>query len=235
MSFREVGPLASHSLVQNMKPWEDSSLSLQEPGHCFHIDLTFFSSWEARSSPRGDQGGPTPLVPVRSSVSFPFSRCLWTHTPTVPLQIVPTVPRSTTLLKLELGDLSLCMCCGPKAQVLIQGKVIVVVIGNLPEPKAITFQICNYTSFRRRWRWVFLSVPSTLSPGWVGAGSQLQAVSFLLLSCWTQKRKPLNQVIKECALWQQPQNLGSHMCAQILCTETPVIWGGTEGEHDDGT
>ena len=36
-------------------------------------------------------------------------------------------------------------------------------------------------------------------------------------------------------LWQQPQNLGSHMCAQILCTETPVIWGGTEGEHDDGT
>ena len=64
----------------------------------------------------------------------------------------------------------------------------------------------------------------------MGAGSQLQAVSFLLLSCWTQKRKPLNQMIKECALWQQPQNLGSHMCAQILFTETPVTWGGTEGD-----
>ena len=84
-------------------------------------------------------------------------------------------------------------------------------------------------------RWVFLSVPSTLSPGWAGAGSQLQAVSFLLLSCWTQKRKPLNQVIKECALWQQPQHLGSHTCAQAPFTETPVTWGGTEGEHDDGT
>ena len=49
----------------------------------------------------------------------------------VPLQIVPTVPRSMALLKLELGDMSLCIHCSPEAQVLIQGKVIVAIIGNL--------------------------------------------------------------------------------------------------------
>ena len=126
----------------------------------------------------------------------------------VPVQVVPTVTRSTALLKLELGDLSCPVRCGPGAQVLIQGKVIVAIVGDLPEPEAITFQICNYTSFRRRRRWVFLSVPSTVSPGCMGAGSQFQAgfffFFFLLLSCWTLKCKPLNQVIKECALWQQP-------------------------------
>ena len=68
--------------------------------------------------------------------------------------------------------------------------------------------------------WVFRSVPSTLNPGCVGAGSQLQSVSFLLLSCWTQEHKPLNQVIKECALWQQPQHLVSHTCAQTFHRDT---------------
>ena len=139
----------------------------------------------------------------------------------VPLQVVPTVTCSTSQCKLE-------------AQVLIQSKVIVPIVGNLPEPEAITFQVCNYSFQEKTGRWVFLSVPSTLSPGWVGAGSQLQAVSFSPLFCWTQNRKPLNQVIKECALWQQPQHLGSHTGAQILFTETLVTWGGTEGEHDDG-
>ena len=69
---------------------------------------------------------------------------------TVPLQIVPTVPCSIALLKLELGDLSLCIRCGPVAQVLIQGKVIIAIIGNLPKPETIAFQIRNDTCFRRR-------------------------------------------------------------------------------------
>ena len=84
-------------------------------------------------------------------------------------------------------------------------------------------------------RWVFLSVPSTLSPGWAGAGSQLQAVSFfatVLLDPEMQATEPGDQGV---ALWQQPQHLGSHTCAQTLFTETPVTCGGTEGEHDDGT
>ena len=72
----------------------------------------------------------------------------------------------------------------------------------------------------------------------MGAGSQLQAVSFLLLSCWTQERKPLRGPglqDKECDLWQQPQKLGGRTGAQAPFTETRVTWGGTEGEHDDGT
>ena len=40
---------------------------------------------------------------------------------------------------------------------------------------------------------------------------------------------------KECVLWQQPQNLGGRTGAQAPFTETRVTWGGTEGEHDDGT
>ena len=67
----------------------------------------------------------------------------------VPIQVVPTVPHSTALLKLELGGLSRRVHCGPEAQVLIQDKVIVAVVGDLTEPEAITFQTCNYTSSRR--------------------------------------------------------------------------------------
>ena len=68
----------------------------------------------------------------------------------VPVQVVPTVTRSTALLKLELGDLSCPVRCGPGAQVLIQGKVIIAIIGNLPKPETIAFQIRNDTCFRRR-------------------------------------------------------------------------------------
>ena len=57
----------------------------------------------------------------------------------VALQVVPTVPRSTALLKLELGGLSHPVHCGPGAQVLVQSKVIIAVISNIPEPEAITF------------------------------------------------------------------------------------------------
>ena len=45
-------------------------------------------------------------------------------------------------------------------------------------------------------RWVFLSVPSTLSPGWAGAGSQLQAISFfatVLLDPGAQATEPGDQ------------------------------------------
>ena len=71
-----------------------------------------------------------------------------------------------------------------------------------------------------------------------GTGSQLGVFFSLLLSCWDQERKPwqghgLHD--KECVLWQQPQNLGGHRGAQAPFTETLVTWGGTEGEHDDGT
>ena len=44
-------------------------------GRCFHRDTTFYS-WEVSSGPRGDQRGPAPVVPARSSVSFPVSRYL---------------------------------------------------------------------------------------------------------------------------------------------------------------
>ena len=142
---------------------------------------------------------------------------------TVPLQIVPTVPCSIALLKLELGDLSLCIRCGPVAQVLIQGKVIVAIVGDLPEPEAITFQICNYTSFRRRRRWVFLSVPSTVSPGCMGAGSQFQAGFFfffatLLLDPKMQASEPGDQGVCPLAAAIKPGQ--PYMCTNSFHRDT---------------
>ena len=74
-----MGPLVCHCLLQNMKTWGDSPSPDKKLGRCFQKEPIFLSSWKAGSSLRGDQGGPVPLIPARSSVSFPFSRWLRSH------------------------------------------------------------------------------------------------------------------------------------------------------------
>lgn len=74
---------------------------------------------------------------------------------------------STALLKLELGDLSRPVPAGPGAQVLIQGKVIIAIIGNLQKPETIAFQMRNATVSGEDWE-MGVSLCSLHTEPWVG-------------------------------------------------------------------
>ena len=68
---------------------------------------------------------------------------------------------------------------------------------------------------------MFLSVPSTLSPGWAGAGSQLQAVSFfatVLLDPEMQATEPGDQGVCPLAAATKPGQ--PYVCTNSLHRDT---------------